>query len=410
MRHEAPVHRNGSSQPGARCQARRWSQAFVLSLFATILSAPADAQQAAVRPPGGPVLKDIVPTANAWPLARGGSRSLGVAAATVPNQPKVLWRFQGGDAAGFEAPCAIADGTVYAPCLDGFLYALDLTSGEVRWKFESPLGFRSGPAVLDDAVYLGDSDGIFYRLDRKTGAVRWRYKTEAEINSSANFHGDLVLVGSQDATLYALRRDSGQEAWKYTLDEQIQCGITVADGYVFIAGCDSRMHVLEAATGKTIHQVEIGDPTGVTPAADGDRAYFGTQGGKFLCVDWRKGRLEWTFEDPTRKLPIHSSPAVAEGLAVYGTRGKFVYAIRCEDGKQVWRFPTKGRVDSSPVIVGGRLFLGSSDGRVYALGLKDGKLLWEYEAGGSFVAGPAVADGRLVIGTDRGTLYCFGAP
>jgi outer membrane protein assembly factor BamB len=78
------------------------------------------------------------------------------------------------------------------------------------------------------------------------------------------------------------------------------------------------------------------------------------------------------------------------------------------DGKELWKFATRAKVDSSPVVVDKRVFVGSNDGRLYALDHATGKKVWEYEAGGHFVASPAVADGRLVIGNTDGTLYCFG--
>jgi outer membrane protein assembly factor BamB len=78
------------------------------------------------------------------------------------------------------------------------------------------------------------------------------------------------------------------------------------------------------------------------------------------------------------------------------------------DGKPVWTFPTRGKVDSSPVVCGDKVAVGSDDGRLYIVSLDKGKELWSYEIGQPVSASPAIADGRIVIGSDDGNVYCFG--
>jgi outer membrane protein assembly factor BamB len=85
--------------------------------------------------------------------------------------------------------------------------------------------------------------------------------------------------------------------------------------------------------------------------------------------------------------------------------------VRCLDratGKEIWNFPTRGKVDSSPVICGDSVVVASDDGRLYLLALDTGKQRWSYEIGESIPASPAVADGRIVIGSEDGKIYCFG--
>ena len=89
-------------------------------------------------------------------------------------------------------------------------------------------------------------------------------------------------------------------------------------------------------------------------------------------------------------------------------RDKSVHAIRLEDGKSVWSYRTKGKVDSSPVISGGRAYVGSMTGELFAFDVKTGEVAWRFDTGSGVLASPAVADGRLVVGTVDGQLYCFG--
>src|SRR5689334_16304295 len=62
-----------------------------------------------------------------------------------------LWRFTG---AGFMDSPGVANGVVFAPSLEGYMYAIDAASGDELWSFEA--GFNVSPAsVVDGLVYFG---------------------------------------------------------------------------------------------------------------------------------------------------------------------------------------------------------------------------------------------------------------
>jgi len=65
------------------------------------------------------------------------------------------------------------------------LYALDLKSGELQWKFKTegnqyfPLGeIQSSPAVANGTVFFGSRDGCLYAVDAETGKLRWHYSNQ----------------------------------------------------------------------------------------------------------------------------------------------------------------------------------------------------------------------------------------
>jgi outer membrane protein assembly factor BamB len=345
-----------------------------------------------------------------WPVFRGNAQATGVAESSLPDRPELLWKYAV-DKGAFEATPVVVGDTVYIGDLDGVFYALDLKSGDERWKFNNPadkMGFNTAAAVRDGRVYIGDIDGNFYCLDAKTGEKKWSAKAEGEINSAANFHGDHVLFGSQDATLYCLDAKTGEERWKHRIGDQIRCSPTVIQDHCFLAGCDGKLHVIDLANGEETGSIEIESPTGSTPAATGELIYFGTEGSTFFCLDWKQPKEIWRWQDKVRRLPIRSSAAVNTEAVVFGGHDKMVHARNPKNGDVLWDFTSKGRIDGSPVIVGNRVFIGSADGRVYGLDLKTGNKVWEYEAGGSFIGSPAVSQGRLLIANSDGVVYCFG--
>jgi len=376
---------------------------------ATVDTAPEVDEPAKPRPKSDQTIEQSAEElTDSWPVFRGDGQATGVAVGTLPETLELLWTFSTDDG-GFESTAAIVDGSVYVGCLDGNLYAIDLTTGKKRWGFPTDLGFTASPAVRDGRVYIGDYDGKLYCLDAESGDLLWEFQTDAEINSSANFYKDTVLFGSQDGILYCLDAESGEVAFQYESQDMIQCSPAVVDDRAFVAGCDGRLHVVDLTKGERIGDVDLSAPTLCTPAIRRNMAFVGTTGSTLFGVDWQKGEVVWTYENPERAAEIRSSAAVTAKAVIVGSQDKLVHAVDIESGEGLWTFTTKARVDSSPVVVGRRVFVGSADGRIYALDLESGEELWQFEAGGSILASPAVAAGRLVIGTDEGDLYCFGA-
>jgi len=95
---------------------------------------PAELSSPAERVAPAPV--SASPADSDWPVFRGDALANGVAPGDLPENLEVLWKFSAQEH-GFEATVAIADGRVFAGCLDGNLYALSLADGREIWKFHT---------------------------------------------------------------------------------------------------------------------------------------------------------------------------------------------------------------------------------------------------------------------------------
>jgi outer membrane protein assembly factor BamB len=340
-----------------------------------------------------------------WAVFRGNPLQTGVAASPLPERLEARWTFRTKESV--EAAAAVVAGTVYVGSLDEHLYALNLQNGGLKWKYKGG-PFKAPPSFHQGAVYVGDEDGRFHCVDAATGKKRWTFETGAEITSGANFAGGNVLFGSGDEHLYCLSRD-GKLQWKFKVPGgPVMASPAVVGDRTFVAGCDSTLHVIDIKNGKQVEAVDIGGQTGASTAVAGDRLYVGTMNNQVLAIDWKKAKVVWTFEPPQRPQPFFASAAVTDRLVIAGSRDKLVHALGRKDGREVWSFPTRGKVDSSPVVVGRRVFFGSLDGSLYAVDVARGTLVKKFDLGKGIVASPAVAEGRLVIGTQGGVVYCFG--
>ena len=352
-----------------------------------------------------------------WRQFRGNPALTGVAASSPPAALKVLWTYDVGET--IESSAAIADGVVYVGAGNGELIALDLASGNVRWKYstENLIGESSpavgsptvgSPAVGSKVVYIGDLGGTLHAVNARDGKRLWTFQADAEIKSSPILVNDLLLVGSFDTYLYALESRTGKLRWKVQTDGPVNATPAIQGDHAFIAGCDHIFRAIRIADGKQAYEIEAGAYTAASPVLDGDRAYFGTFNYEVLALDLKNREILWRYHNPDREFPYYSSAALSNGLVIVGGRDKLVHAIDAATGRTAWTFATRARVDSSPVVAGDRVYVGSSDGRLYVLDLMTGKKQWEFDAGSPITASPAIAAGRVVIGAQDGVLYCFG--
>ena len=88
--------------------------------------------------------------------------------------------FSGADATGSGVPSspALVNGIVYVGGYSIGLFALDASTGTLKWNYITgsgsyPNGVVSSPAVANGVVYVGSYDHKLYALDAATGAFKW---------------------------------------------------------------------------------------------------------------------------------------------------------------------------------------------------------------------------------------------
>ncbi|MFM7206444.1 MAG: PQQ-binding-like beta-propeller repeat protein [Planctomycetaceae bacterium] len=367
--------------------------------------------------------------ADAWPMARGCVEGTGVSAAGLGLPLVEAWHREF-DGTAFGAAAVIAGGVVYVGDLDGTFHAVALADGTDRWSFTAPdAGFSSAAAVGrggdTSIVVVGDDAGVVRAFDAGSGAVRWSHEMQGEVSGGPTIleepAGGRVLVGSQDASLVCLDLLTGELLWRHEIADQIRCSPTVArttaGDRVFLAGCDGRLHVIDVATGTETAAVPIDGPTGTTPASQGDRVFFGTEGGVFFAIDVVKAEVAWRAAASAAGQSYRSSAALAAGLAIVGFRGRAIEGFSTADGSRAWKQPMRGRVEASPAVAtmtgpeGAAArpvaIVADSAGRIAGLDAATGGVVWEFDAGGGFGGGATVAAGRVVLASDDGILWCF---
>ena len=113
----------------------------------------------------------------------------------------------------------VVDGVAYVGGLDHRLYAVDAFSGSLLWSFDGAVaGFDTNPLVINSLVFAGNRDGYMYAVyadnQPQRGQLAWKYKTDGAIHFSAASDGTNIYFASDDSFAYALNALSGNLVWK----------------------------------------------------------------------------------------------------------------------------------------------------------------------------------------------------
>jgi len=115
------------------------------------------------------------------------------------------------------SPAIGFDGTIYAGCVDGHLYAFYPTTGNLVWAYYVGYPIISSPAVgADGVIYFAAQDGTVYALEVSgtTPTLLWAQATAGSsgalgdgVQSSPAIGQDgTIYVGAADKNLYAIKQ------------------------------------------------------------------------------------------------------------------------------------------------------------------------------------------------------------
>jgi eukaryotic-like serine/threonine-protein kinase len=96
---------------------------------------------------------------------------------------------------------------------DDTIYALDASTGALKWSYRTAGDIQSSPAVANGVVYFGSGDTNVYALNATTGALKWKHATAGSIMSSAAVAYGSVYIASGDGNVYALNAATGAVDW-----------------------------------------------------------------------------------------------------------------------------------------------------------------------------------------------------
>ncbi len=245
-----------------------------------------------------------------------------------------VWRFhadppasQGALIDWFEGNIAMdASGTLYAPCDNFTVYALDRATGRPLRKLAMRDQTWSSPAIdpATNAVYFGNNNLIaalgpnLYAFDAD-GHELWSVKDyDGSVAASPLLTRQRVIVGNFDGYLRAYDRTLGTTLWELgTRDHIYASPAELPDGTIVQPSADGTVYAVDPATGALRWAFDTRAPLRSSPAVDGaGRIYLGSGEGR-LYVLTPDGKLSWAMRliDSERK-DLNASPALGDD-AIY---------------------------------------------------------------------------------------------
>lgn len=260
---------------------------------------------------------------------------------------KRLWAIQTGSHT--ESSPTVADGKLYFGAGDDGVYCADPVTGKVLWHHKGP-HVDCCPLVVEGRVYVGSGYGFqgLLCLSARDGSLLWKRAYRAPVWAAPSFSAGRLFVAIGKGTFSAraerpfgevrcLDPRTGKDLWQFAgVRAGVLTSVAVRDGRAVFGSRDGACYAVDAASGALRWRTDVGSPILSSPAVTGACVLFGADDGKFTCLRLKDGAKLWavdTSDDVLVFVPdprIQCSPAVADGVAVFGSANGHVY---CLEGK-----------------------------------------------------------------------------
>ena len=323
---------------------------------------------------------------------------------------------------------AIRKGRIYAGSTGKYLYAADLASGKVYWKFDAKQPIEAPPTVTGNSVCFGSSDGLMRCLDLE-GRLLWQFQARSEIISAPVVKDSKVWFASSDDRLYALDAATGERLWTYsrgsykTVGQRMYASPALSDkGNLFYLFSDGTAVCVTASSGKEVWSKKIvkefteqAQPRR-TPLVDSGTVYFIDGNLSVVALSELSGEVKGIYNIiKATDLVIPDSRSI-----VIAGEGQ-VMALDRPTSAILWKSALSHGQAASIFSSGGYLFVLSNykkspfgidyfakdSGYIEAFSLQDGRSVWGAKLGSSITADASSAFGRVALITNDGNLTVF---
>ncbi|MBN2465844.1 PQQ-like beta-propeller repeat protein, partial [candidate division WOR-3 bacterium] len=245
----------------------------------------------------------------------------------------VKWAFYAQDPYADEfyaSPVVADDGTIFASCLNEFIYALN-ANGTVKWSDSiGSAATATGALGADGTAYFQTEDSMVIAL-RSDGSTAWTFFTGGGNSAPVVGADGTVYAVNQDGIVYAINPDSGSQKWATSpLGPTVQAPAINPDlDTMYVTTESGLLQALDVATGAPGWSLSVGaDASGPVIGPDGSVYVSGS--GRLLKLSPQLDSI-WSFFPPL--FGVLSTPAVTVDGYVYvlATAGKKRLAMQDAD-------------------------------------------------------------------------------
>jgi outer membrane protein assembly factor BamB len=325
-----------------------------------------------------------------------------IAAGLAGDAPSQVWTVRAGNR--LTGRLEIGGNTLYGGSVDRKVYAVNLSSGDVRWSRRLSGMIVGGVLLAGDTVFAASSrpEGRVYALRRSTGKQIWRTSTPAIGAPLALVHG-VLIAPTQRGEVIGLNPQSGKILWRRRLGVSRVAATPGGEGGAVIATTDSLFR-LRTGDGKVTHRAASPGAVVSPWLRQRDALVAGTTDSQVVSIRPHDLRRNWSLRVDA---PVLGAPAALGDTVYLATRAGTVYRVD-PGGTPFLRLITEldWPVTTSLTITGQQILLGGADGIIRAL-RTDGTEIWRVRVWRPVELGPvALPDGLIAVG-GNGDLHRF---
>ncbi|MDC0707595.1 PQQ-binding-like beta-propeller repeat protein [Stigmatella sp. ncwal1] len=303
-------------------------------------------------------------------------------------------------------------GRVITLTRDGFVRCV-APGGTLEWSFKTNNRFSAGASVVDGIAYVPAGDGFLYALEVRTGKLKWKYEAGEALATVPVKSGSLVLVASESDTLFAVKTDTGEWAWQYRRDPP--SGFTihgagsplVKDGSVYLGFSDGYLVALDADAGTEKWEKALSSgatqflDVDSTPAIDESGRLFVTsyQGGLY-ALDAATGDVQWNYA------VSGLTSVLAAGEVVIASGDGRLDAYLGDTGRLLWSMNLGELAGRAPVLARGMILLANQRALLF-VDPRTGKSRLAWNPGDGISAPPRVLGSSAYVLSNNGYLYAL---
>ncbi len=274
--------------------------------------------------------------------------------------------------------------------------AVNLSTGRQLWEIGLAGTGMPTPAILGNTLVHVDGDGVVLAVDPSNGAYRWHTLTPSVFSMTSvvdGHNGRIYAAGSFPDVIYAWNASNGAVVWKHPFSS-LYGG--VSDGPL-------------ASTNDRIVGAYL-EPTG--PGPMGWVVQYGSPARQHVyALDKNTGRLVWDRLIPQAygTAPVRNEatiPLIYRNRVFVGSAvAPFVTALDVHTGRVIWQTKTMGAVKGGLVARDGVIYFGDLGGYLWAVDASDGRTIGRKRVSVHFnVGSPIVVNDTLIDGSREGTV------
>ena len=201
--------------------------------------------------------------------------------------------------------------------------------------------------------------------------------------------------------------DSLEVAWDENAGSGMRAPVLLTDSAVFVGTTNRQLLAFNTNTGRKSWDQRFEGEIPDQVVRSGRTLFFTTSewNGRVHARDVERGKRVWRHDVG----PARFSPLLEGGVVYGGNDHGVVFALRSENGEQIWRSRVSGSVAATLLNYGDALIAFSGTDSIYAIAKKDGAILRFGKIESEITAPPAFFRDTIVISTHSGAVFGISA-